>query len=213
MSLHQHASSSTMEKSIDGIISPVQELGLILEELPELYDPNVLAKIWGVALPAMALPHPPTAFPEAAPQKYPSSAQYNYREAKFWTCGFFPGSLYSLLERKMRFQDRIPSIPVETSLLLRTCRWWSNELHIQARRTNTHDMGFIVLPALRKDWELTKDQQSLESIITAASNLATRFDQRVGAIRSWDRAVNKRYRHEDTEKDFLVIIDSMCSKF
>jgi hypothetical protein len=53
----------------------------------------------------------------------------------------------------------------------------------------------------------------LESIVTAASNLATRFDQRVCAIRSRDKAINKRYRHEDTEKDFLVIIDSMCSEF
>jgi DNA-binding HxlR family transcriptional regulator len=79
------------------------------------------------------------------------------------------------------------------------------------KRTDTHDMSFIIQPALRMDWELTGNAESLKNVITAAESLATRYNERVGAIRSWDRAVNHRYSYTDMEKDFLVIIDSMCS--
>lgn len=73
-------------------------------------------------------------------------------------------------------------------------------------------MGFIILPALRMDWELTGNKRSLNSVLVAAESLASRYDEKVGAIRSWDSAVNKRYSYTNMETDFLVIIDSMCSK-
>lgn len=67
--------------------------------------------------------------------------------------------------------------------------------------------------ALRKDWELTGNVDSLTSIVKAAYSLASRFCERTGAIRSWDKAVSLRYDIRDTERNVLVIIDSMCSKF
>lgn len=79
-------------------------------------------------------------------------------------------------------------------------------------RTDTHDMGFIVQPALQKDWELTGNPESLQSVINAAYALASRWDDRVKAIRSWDVAINDRYSITDMETNFLVIIDSMCSE-
>ena len=65
---------------------------------------------------------------------------------------------------------------------------------------------------LRMDWELNGTEPSLRSCITAAISLATRYDGRVGAIRSWDQAVSHSYEIVDKEKNFLIIIDSMCSK-
>lgn len=73
-------------------------------------------------------------------------------------------------------------------------------------------MGFIVQPALQKDWELTGNKESLQSVINAAHALASRYDDRVKAIRSWDVAINDRYSITDMSTNFLVIIDSMCSK-
>lgn len=73
-------------------------------------------------------------------------------------------------------------------------------------------MGFIVQPALQKDWELTGNKESLQSVINAAYALASRYDEKVKAIRSWDVAINDRYSITDMDKNFLVIIDSMCSK-
>jgi hypothetical protein len=67
------------------------------------------------------------------------------------------------------------------------------------------------MPALRLDWELTGNARSFESILTAAKSLASRYDERVGAIRSWDKQFNHRYSITDKEENFLVIIDSMCS--
>jgi hypothetical protein len=73
-------------------------------------------------------------------------------------------------------------------------------------------MGFIVQPALQKDWELTGNKDSLQSVVNAAYALASRYDDRVKAIRSWDVAINDRYSITDMDTNFLVIIDSMCSK-
>lgn len=78
-------------------------------------------------------------------------------------------------------------------------------------RRNTHDIGFIVMPALRLDWELTGNARSFKSIMTAAESLASRYDERVGAIRSWDKQFSHRYSITDMNENFLVIIDSMCS--
>jgi hypothetical protein len=80
-------------------------------------------------------------------------------------------------------------------------------------RTDTHDMGFIVQPALQKDWELTGNKESLQSVVNAAYALASRYDGTVKAIRSWDVAINDRYSITDMQTNFLVIIDSMCSEF
>lgn len=95
--------------------------------------------------------------------------------------------------------------------LLKLCRDWVVPIRAMDTRTDTHDMSFIIQPALRMDWELTGNAESLKNVITAAHSLASRYDERVGAIRSWDQAVNYRYSFTDMEKDFLVIIDSMCS--
>lgn len=103
-----------------------------------------------------------------------------------------------------------PQFPGE---LLKLARSWAEPLYNMATRTDTHDMAFIVQPALRMDWELTGNVKSLQSVLTAAESLASRFDERVGAIRSWDTAINKRYKYVDMNVDFLVIIDSMCSTY
>jgi hypothetical protein len=116
----------------------------------------------------------------------------------------------------MKYPKYLPSPgydrDVFQSQLLKLCRTWSEPLHRMAARTNTHDLGFIIQPALRMDWELTGNLYSLESVITAAQSLASRYDERVGAIRSWDRMINKNERITDKEENFLVIVDSMCSK-
>lgn len=117
----------------------------------------------------------PNAFPEYVPQipkhgEKPS--QYHLREATFWTCGFFHGTLYELLERTVRYPQSavqmLHSSPHEKRCQFRVmCEKWSEPLHDMASRTDTHDIGFIVMPALRKDWELFGNPQSLASIVRA----------------------------------------------
>jgi hypothetical protein len=78
-------------------------------------------------------------------------------------------------------------------------------------RTDTHDIGFIVMPALRTDWELFGNQQSLDSIVKAAHSLATRYVPTAGAIRSWDLLKKKNIEIIDQDENMIVIIDSMCN--
>jgi hypothetical protein len=124
--------------------------------------------------------------------------------------------LYALLERARKFPQylNIPAFhrPQFQSELLKLARAWAEPLHGMATRTDTHDMAFIIQPALRMDWELTGDARSFKAVVTAAESLASRYDEKVKAIRSWDKAINKRYQYTDKDVDFLIIIDSMCSR-
>ncbi|KAF2874277.1 Six-hairpin glycosidase-like protein [Massariosphaeria phaeospora] len=183
--------------------------------LSQIYAENAIAKILQVAHRALDQQAPLPTYPESVPQTGPNAGKYEHREADFWTCGFFPGSIYTLLERAIRF-PRSLSIPKHvrphfTQHVLHLGRHWSVAINRMSSRTDTHDMGFIVQPALQKDWELTGNQESLQSVVNAAYALASRWDANVKAIRSWDVAINDRYAITDMESDFLVIIDSMCN--
>ncbi len=96
--------------------------------------------------------------------------------------------------------------------LLSLCKAWAAPMHQMSYRTNTHDMGFITQPALRQDWELNGNVESLASVVRAAENLASRWVESMQAVRSWDRSVSLRYDINNKEENFLVIVDSMCSE-
>ncbi|KAF2276165.1 Six-hairpin glycosidase [Westerdykella ornata] len=184
-------------------------------DLSEIYSENVIAKIVQVARRGLKQEAPLSAYPHTVPQEGPNKGKYEYREADFWTCGFFPGSIYALLERSIKFPRAIQTHghvrpPLERRLLTMG-RHWSVAINKMSSRTDTHDMGFIVQPALQKDWELTGNPESLQSVVNAAYALASRYNERVQAIRSWDVAINDRYSITDMKTNFLVIIDSMCN--
>ncbi|KAL4888902.1 Six-hairpin glycosidase-like protein [Aspergillus ambiguus] len=174
-----------------------------------------MVKIWRTAVNSFDQRKLPHNFPDNVPSTGSRTGKYTFSDISAWTSGFFPGSLYILLERSMKYPKYALLMDTDTDFLHEQLRnlahSWSNPLHGQASRTDTHDMGFIILPALRRDWELTGNFTSLESIITAAHNLASRYDARVGAVRSWDSLENKRHNITDREANFLVIIDSMCN--
>ncbi|KAJ5548572.1 unsaturated glucuronyl hydrolase [Penicillium frequentans] len=190
-------------------------------ELMELYSENVVAKIWRTA-DKFINEHPSfDAYPEHVPESGPGAGKYEAKPARFWTCGFFPSSLYCILERYTKFPNRTPfsALPSDNisspdssyrAQLLALCRAWSAPLRAQASRTDTHDLGFMMHP-LRMDWELTGDPSSLKDYITAANSLASRFDERVGAIRSWDQIKRLNFEVHDKENNFLIIVDSMCN--
>ncbi|KAE9382155.1 glycoside hydrolase family 88 protein [Stipitochalara longipes BDJ] len=185
-------------------------------ELEELFSENVVAKMWNVAIRLLAdQNNKPTHYPETVPQTGPNTGTYALRDAAFWTCGFFPGSLYLLLERSIKYPQYL-AIPSQGRLqfsaeLTKIARAWAEPLRAMARRTDTHDLGFMIQPSFRMDWELTNNRESLDVVVTAAESLMARYDGRVKAVRSWDRQVTKRYEFTDKEAEFLVIVDSMCN--
>lgn len=160
---------------------------------------------------------PPTEYPEYT---LPGGDTYVYSSFDFWTSGFFPGCLYLLDERREKWSRTMISsangMPKSTQLhplkLRHACRWWSANLHSQAGRTDTHDLGFMIQPWAQLGWEMSHDIECYDSVVTAAYSLASRFDPRVGCIRSWDTCFTKRYNFDDPQKNFLVIIDNMMSE-
>lgn len=190
---------------------------LLASTLSGLYSESASAKIWSVAVELLEDGVAPANYPEWAPEDGETPGKYNTKEVNFWTCGFFPGSLFCLLERCVKYPKLLPSpegVDRKTfhKELLRLCKAWAAPMHLMSHRTNTHDMGFITQPALRQDWELNGSYESLDSVVRAAENLASRYVDGMRAVRSWDKSISKRYDIHDKDANFLVIVDSMCSK-
>ncbi|KAK9489374.1 Six-hairpin glycosidase-like protein [Lipomyces doorenjongii] len=176
--------------------------------LSELYAQNAIAKIWGIALPALALPSPPTRVPDYTTV---GTATYEYASYDWWTSGFFPGSLAVLLERAIKYPHCFPSADVNPTRLELATRYWSDGVHSQATRVDTHDLGFMIHSAMQPLYDLTGDKRAFGTLVSAAHALVSRFSDKVGCIRSWDSTVNKRYSFTDASKDYLVIVDNMCN--
>lgn len=64
-------------------------------------------------------------------------------------------------------------------------------------------------PSFNKELEHSGDKEVRYVLITAANSLATRFDMKVGCIRSWDHFFETR--PSSFERDLIVIIDNMCN--
>ncbi|KAH8692330.1 Six-hairpin glycosidase-like protein [Talaromyces proteolyticus] len=191
-------------------------------KLLDMYSENTLAKMLRVAKEGLENNNPPIAYPEFVPQRGENTGKYFLREKDFWTCGFFPGIIYSLLERSIKYPHVFPFLghekttrPLDSSSLRRElealCNAWIGPIHEMAFRKDTHDLGFILQPSLRKDWELRSNEASLRSLLTGARSLASRYGSGVRAIRSWDALNQKDITINSMTDDFLVIIDSMCN--
>jgi len=111
--------------------------------------------------------------------------------SKDWTSGFFPGELWYLFE------------------LTKNKKWQEEAIKftsfIEKEKLNgtTHDMGFKVYCSFGNAYRLTGNKADKEVIIQAAKTLATRFNPKVGALRSWD--------HHAEQWKFPVIIDNMLN--
>lgn len=67
----------------------------------------------------------------------------------------------------------------------------------------------MIFPWAKLAWELNHDTLAYNTIKQASKTLASRYVPQVGAIRSWDTCVTKRYSFLDPKQDFLVIIVRM----
>lgn len=111
--------------------------------------------------------------------------------AKDWTSGFFAGELWMLYaythkpEWKAKAEDF-------------TAREEKEKLN-----GGTHDMGFKIYCSYGTGYQLTKDAAYKEVIIQSAKTLSTRFNPKVGCIRSWD--------HHKEQWGYPVIIDNMMN--
>jgi unsaturated chondroitin disaccharide hydrolase len=99
---------------------------------------------------------------------------WEQRPANTWTSGFFAGTLWYVFE------------------LTRDDKWkrlaerWTTGLESDKSLRTTHDLGFMMFDSFGHAYLLTGESRDSEIVIDAARSLATRYNARVGAIKSWD---------------------------
>lgn len=109
---------------------------------------------------------------------------------KNWICGFYPGTLWYLYENGRNDSIRL------------FAEKFTARVEPAKDMTNTHDLGFMIHCSFGNGYRLTGNKHYLDVMRTGAANLATRFDGRVGAIKSW--GTRKQWQ-------FPVIIDNMMN--
>ena len=108
-----------------------------------------------------------------------------------WTSGFFAGCLWYLYELT---GDKAWATYATS---------YTSAVEKEKFNAGTHDMGFKIYCSAGNAYRLTGDPQYRDILIQAAQTLSTRFNAKVGAIRSWD--------HNQDKWDFPVIIDNMMN--
>lgn len=111
--------------------------------------------------------------------------------SKDWTSGFFPGVLWFLYELS---GDKTWETQAQT---------FTAQLEKEKLNGGTHDMGFKIYCSYGNGYRLTNDPSYKDVIIQSAKTLSTRFNPKVGCIRSWD--------HNADKWQYPVIIDNMMN--
>ncbi len=126
--------------------------------------------------------------------KFPRSANpdgtLHTRAASNWVSGFFPGSLWFMYEYSK--DDKFKEAAIK----------WTMALNEQQYNKGSHDIGFIIDSSYGQGLRLTKNEAYKPVIIEAANSLMTRYNEKVGCIKSWDWSDNWK---------FPVIIDNMMN--
>lgn len=111
--------------------------------------------------------------------------------SKDWTSGFFAGNLWQLykLTGNEDYKKRAEK--------------WTAFMEKEKYNDKTHDMGFKVFCSFGEGLKVEDNQHYKDVIVKSAQTLSTRFNAKVGAIRSWD------FNRDIWE--FPVIIDNMLN--
>ena len=109
---------------------------------------------------------------------------------KSWISGFFPGVLWYLYENE------------PTGELKKYAELYTERVESAKNVTTHHDLGFILNCSFGNGYRLTGNPHYLDVMQTGAESLATRYNDTVKSIKSW----NKRGVWE-----FPVIIDNMMN--
>ena len=109
-----------------------------------------------------------------------------------WCSGFFPGELWQMWHYSHDPFWREQA--VSNTWKLEDLKW----------NNSSHDLGFMVYNSFGKAYEYSGERSYRDVVIQAAKTLATRFDEKVGCIRSWSWGTPERWK-------FAVIIDNMMN--
>ena len=109
-----------------------------------------------------------------------------------WCSGFFPGELWQMYQYSHDSFWREQA--AANTWMIENVKW----------HKGTHDLGFMMHSSFGKAWQLTGDTAYRDVILQSAQSLATRFNEKVGCIRSWSWGTPDRWQ-------YAVIIDNMIN--
>lgn len=109
--------------------------------------------------------------------------------AEPWVAGFYPGTLLQLFEATK-----------DSGLYNEALRKLNNLRKEQYDKT-THDLGFMMYCSFGNADRIQPDEGYKNILVNSARSLSTRFNKKVGCIRSWD----------SKPSEFMVIIDNMMN--
>jgi rhamnogalacturonyl hydrolase YesR len=109
----------------------------------------------------------------------------------WWCSGFFGGSLWSLYEF------------TNDNKWKTAANRWTMAVSNEQYNTNTHDLGFMLYCPFGSGYRLTQNETYKSVLLKGAESLATRFDPKIGLIKSWNKFQEKY--------DYPVIIDNMMN--
>jgi hypothetical protein len=120
---------------------------------------------------------------------FPETNTYEFSNSGWWCSGFYPGSLLYIYE-----QTADTAFYNEAMRILQV-------LEKEKNNTSTHDLGFMMYCSFGNADRIRSRPEYREIMLRSARSLITRFNPKVGAIKSWD----------SKPSDFLVIIDNMMN--
>ena len=106
-----------------------------------------------------------------------------------WTSGFFPGCLWYAFENN------------HDPFFKKAAEQWTERLDTIQYYAGSHDIGFMILCSDGNGYRLTKNENYKKLLLQTAKTLTTRFNAKVGCIKSWDGA----------KWQYPVIIDNMMN--
>lgn len=111
-------------------------------------------------------------------------------KSSWWCSGFFGGSLWYLYEftKDSKWKEAADK--------------WTMAVEQEKFNTRTHDLGFMLYCPFGNGYRLTQNPKYKEIMLEGAKSLATRFDPKVGVIKSWEKL--KQY-------NYPVIVDNMMN--
>ncbi|QZT37280.1 glycoside hydrolase family 88 protein [Halosquirtibacter xylanolyticus] len=127
--------------------------------------------------------------PGENPRSIESDGSVRLAGPKDWTCGFFPGTIWYAYEASQDIE------------LKQKAAQFTESLDEVKNYTHTHDLGFMLYCSYGNGFRLTQNPSYKEVIMQGSKSLCSRFNSKVGAIRSWDFG----------EWQYPVIVDNMMN--
>ena len=130
------------------------------------------------------------------PRLVASSGNWEQRPKNQWTSGFFAGTLWYMYQATHDAKWRA------------LAERWTAGLESNKTITGTHDLGFMIFDSFGRGYLLTGDPHYKQVILDASMSLVTRYNPKVGAIKSWDTE-----RQTDPRRDwkYPVIVDNLMN--